>query len=173
MSFGELIRPCLVSTKTCNYWCVFGQRCCRRYSWIRIITSPYKPPTDRQAQLLSENLLIIEKNLSTNLGDEGGFAPSLSNNEEAIEFILKAIDNAGFKAGEDVTICLDIAANELFKDNKYAINSTKFISPEKTTEYYLDLIKKYPIKSIEDPFFEDDWDAWINLTKSLKNQLQI
>ena len=72
-------------------------------------------------------LLMIEKNLSTTLGDEGGFAPSLSNNEEAIEFILQAIDNAGFKAGHEVSICLDIAANELFKDKKYAVNSSKFI----------------------------------------------
>jgi len=118
-------------------------------------------------------ILMVEKNLSTALGDEGGYAPSLSNNEEAIELILKAIDDSGFKSGKDVNICLDIAANELFKDNKYAINSPKFISSEKTTEYYLDLLKKYPIKSLEDPFFEDDWDSWINLTKSLPNQIQL
>ena len=118
-------------------------------------------------------LLMIEKNLSTTLGDEGGFAPSLSNNEEAIEFILQAIDNAGFKAGHEVSICLDIAANELFKDKKYAVNSSKFISSEKTIEYYLDLVRKYPIKSLEDPFFEDDWDSWISLTKSSQSELQL
>jgi len=118
-------------------------------------------------------LLISSKNLSTNLGDEGGFAPMLSNNEEAIELILKAIENAGFKAGNEVSICLDIAANELYKDKKYSINSPRFISAEKTMEYYLDLIKKYPIKSIEDPFFEDDWDAWINLTQNTSNEIQI
>ena len=67
------------------------------------------------------------RKLSTNLGDEGGFAPSLSNNEEAIEIILEAIENAGFKAGADISVCLDIAANELFKEKKYAINSTRFI----------------------------------------------
>ena len=118
--------------------------------------------------------LISNKNLSTNLGDEGGFAPSLSNNEEAIEIILEAIENAGFKAGADISVCLDIAANELFKEKKYAINSTRFISSEKTTEYYLDLIKKYPIQSIEDPFFEDDWDAWINMTKLVnKKDIQL
>ena len=108
---------------------------------------------------------MINKNFSTTLGDEGGFAPSLSNNEEAIEFILNAIDKAGFKAGADISICLDVAANELFKDKKYAVNSSKFISSDKTIEYYLDLIKKYPIKSLEDPFFEDDWNAWIDFTK--------
>jgi len=117
--------------------------------------------------------LISSKNFSTNLGDEGGFAPSLSNNEEAIEFILEAIENAGFKAGTDISICLDVAANELFNEKKYAVNSSKFISSDKTINYYLDLIKKYPIKSIEDPFFEDDWDAWVNLTKFADKNIQL
>ena len=117
--------------------------------------------------------LMMDKNFSTTLGDEGGFAPSLSNNEEAIEFILNAIDKAGFKAGTDISICLDIAANELYKDKKYAVNSSKFISSEKTIEYYLDLLRKYPIKSIEDPFFEDDWESWISLTKLLNKDAQL
>ena len=117
--------------------------------------------------------LMKSKNFSTNLGDEGGFAPSLSNNEEAIEFILKAIENAGFKAGVDISVCLDVAANELYRDKKYAVNSSKFISPEKTIKYYLDLIKKYAIKSIEDPFHEDDWDSWINLSKHVNGDIQI
>ena len=117
--------------------------------------------------------LISSKNISTNLGDEGGFAPSLSNNEQAIEFILEAIEKVGFKAGEDISICLDVAANGLFKEKKYAVNSTRFISANKTIEYYLDLIKKYPIKSIEDPFFEDDWDSWINLTKLVNKDIQL
>jgi len=118
-------------------------------------------------------LLISKKKLSTAVGDEGGFAPSLSNNEEAIEFILEATENAGFKPGKDVSVCLDIAANELFKDKKYAISSSKFISPEETINYYLDLTSKYPIKSIEDPFSEDDWKTWIALTKSLNKNIQI
>ena len=113
------------------------------------------------------------KHLSTAVGDEGGFAPSLSNNEEAIEFILEAINQSGFKTGTDISVCLDVAANELYKDKKYAVNSSKFISSDKTMQYYLDLIKKYPIKSIEDPFFEDDWDAWINLTELLNKEIQI
>ena len=117
--------------------------------------------------------LMITKNLPTTLGDEGGFAPSLSNNEEAIEFILDAIDKAGFKAGTDISICLDVAANELFKNKKYAVNSSQFISSDRTIEYYLDLIKKYPIKSIEDPLFEDDWVSWINLTKLLNKDIQL
>ena len=117
--------------------------------------------------------LMNKKKLSTTVGDEGGFAPSLSNNEEAIEFILEATENAGFKPGKDVSVCLDVAANELFKDKKYAISSSKFISPEETIDYYLDLINKYPIKSIEDPFSEDDWKTWIAFTKSLNKNIQI
>ena len=117
--------------------------------------------------------LMDSKNLSTTVGDEGGFAPSLPNNEEAIELILEAINKSGFRAGTDISVCLDVAANELFKDKKYAVNSSKFISSDKTIQYYLDLIKKYPIKSIEDPFFEDDWDAWINLTKLLNKDIQV
>ena len=117
--------------------------------------------------------LISGKNLPTTLGDEGGFAPSLANNEEAIEFILEAIEMAGLNAGKDISICLDVAANELFKDKKYAVNSAKFISAEKTIEYYLDLIRKYPIKSIEDPFFEDDWDSWLNFTKEINKDIQV
>ena len=117
--------------------------------------------------------LISKKKLSTTVGDEGGFAPSLSKNEEAIEFILEATEQAGFKPGKDVSVCLDIAANELFKDKKYAINSSKFISAEETIDYYLDLTNKYPIKSIEDPFSEDDWKTWIALTKTLNKNIQI
>ena len=117
--------------------------------------------------------LISNKNLPTTVGDEGGFAPSFSNNDIAIEFILEAISKAGFVPGKDISICLDVAANELFKDKKYAINSPQYISAEKTIEYYLSLIKRYPIKSIEDPFFEEDWESWINFTKLADKELQV
>ncbi len=117
--------------------------------------------------------LINNKNLPTTVGDEGGFAPSFSSNDIAIEFILEAISKAGFVPGKDISICLDVAANELFKDKKYAINSPQYISPEKTIEYYLNLIKRYPIKSIEDPFFEEDWESWINFTKLTDKELQV
>ena len=117
--------------------------------------------------------LISNKNLPTTVGDEGGFAPSFSNNDIAIEFILEAISKAGFVPGKDISIGLDVAANELFKDKKYAINSPQYISAEKTIEYYLSLIKRYPIKSIEDPFFEEDWESWINFTKLTDKELQV
>ena len=114
---------------------------------------------------------------STNVGDEGGFAPELGTNESAIGTIIQAINEAGFKEGTDVSICLDVAANELFtEEKKYIVNNEKIMSAEKTVDFYLDLIKKYPIKSIEDPFSEDDWSAWKSLmvsSKSVKNNIQI
>jgi len=90
--------------------------------------------------------LIDSKKLSTTVGDEGGFAPSLSSNEEAIEFILEAIEKAGLKPQKDVVICLDVASNELFKNGKYAIHSSNFETAEKTIEYYLN--KKNNIKKL-------------------------
>ena len=117
--------------------------------------------------------ILNNKGLATTVGDEGGFAPSLDNNEAAIEFILEAIDKAGFAPGKDVSICLDVAANELYKDKKYAINSSQYISSNKIIEYYLNLIKKYPIKSIEDPFFEEDWESWIAFTKLINKDFQV
>ena len=94
---------------------------------------------------------------SSNVGDEGGFAPNLQSNEEAIKIIIKAIEKSGFKPGEDISICLDIAANELKQPN--------------TIDYYSELIRKYPIKSIEDPFAEDDWESWKKLTSNTKIQI--
>ena len=124
----------------------------------------------RMCFLVIQNLknLISSKNLSTTVGDEGGFAPSLKNNEDAIEFIIESIEKAGFKPGKDISICLDVASNELFNNGKYSINSSEFEKSEVVIDYYLDLIDKYPIKSIEDPFSEDDWTSWTNLMQSLK-----
>jgi len=110
--------------------------------------------TNTFSEAIRRSFLVIQ-NLkgmvgSTNVGDEGGFAPNLQKTEEAIEIIIKAIEKSGFKPGEDISICLDVAANELNK--------------AKTIDYYSELIKKYPIKSIEDPFAEDDWKSWKKLT---------
>ena len=106
-------------------------------------------------QNLKKNL--EDKKISTSVGDEGGFAPSLDSDEEAIEVIMKSISSAGFQAGKDISICLDVAANELKKP--------------KSIEYFLDLSKKYPIKSIEDPFSEDDWVSWNKLTQKIGIQI--
>jgi len=132
----------------------------------------------RMCFLVIQNLktFMNKKNLSTAVGDEGGFAPSLNNNEEAIEFILESIEKSGFKPGKDISICLDVASNELFKDGKYSVKSSKFEESKSTIDYYLELINKYPIKSIEDPFSEDDWSSWNNFMKILRaknNKTQI
>ena len=126
----------------------------------------------RMCFMVIQNLkkIINKKNLSTTVGDEGGFAPALNNNEEAIELILESIEKSGFTPDKDISICLDIASNELFKDEKYSIKSEKFEDTESTINYYLDLIEKYSIKSIEDPFSEDDWSSWINFMKCLKDK---
>ena len=100
---------------------------------------------------------LEEKKFSTSVGDEGGFAPSFKSDEEAIAVIIKAISSAGLKPGEDISICLDVAANEL--------------QEPKNVEYFLDLTKNYPIKSIEDPFAEDDWENWKKLTQKIDTQI--
>ena len=116
--------------------------------------------------------LIKDKGLSTSVGDEGGFAPMINSNNQALDLIVSAIRNSGFTNGKDVSICLDIAANELYKKNKYSIHSKSFVSVEKSIQEYQKMIKKYKIKSIEDPFAENDWTAWNKLMKSTK-QVQI
>ncbi len=116
--------------------------------------------------------LIKSKGLSTSVGDEGGFAPMINNNNQALDLIVSAIRKSGFINGKDVSICLDVAANELHKKNKYSIHSNSFVSVEKSIQEYQKMIKKYKIKSIEDPFAENDWTAWSKLMKST-NQVQI
>ena len=120
--------------------------------------------------LVIQNLkgLIKNKGLSTSVGDEGGFAPRISKNEEALDLIVSAINKAGFRNGRDVSICLDVAANELFKKNLYSIHSKKFESVEKSIKNYVKIINKYKIKSIEDPFSENDWSSWSKLMNSVK-----
>ncbi len=111
--------------------------------------------------------LIKEANLSTSVGDEGGFAPMIESNTDALDLIVKAITKSGFKNGRDVSICLDVAANELLKNNKYSIHSRKYENIEKNIISYKKIVNKYKIKSIEDPFAENDWIAWSKITKSL------
>ena len=112
--------------------------------------------------------LIKDKGLSTSVGDEGGFAPMISSNNQALDLIVSAIKKSGFKNGKEVSICLDVAANELFKKGNYSIHSKKYISVEKSIKEYQNIIKRYHIKSIEDPFAENDWLAWNKLMNSIK-----
>ncbi|MDC0395821.1 phosphopyruvate hydratase [Candidatus Pelagibacter sp.] len=116
--------------------------------------------------------LIKKKGLSTSVGDEGGFAPMINTNEQALDLIVAAIKKSGFKNGKDVSICLDVAANELYKKNKYSIHSKKLISVEESIAGYKKIINKYKIKSIEDPFAENDWSSWSKIMRST-NKVQI
>ena len=120
--------------------------------------------------LVIKNLskIIKNKGLSTSVGDEGGFAPMISNNNQALDLIVSAIRKSGFINCKDVSICLDVAANELYKRNKYSIHSKSYISVERSIQEYKKMINKYKIKSIEDPFAENDWISWNKLMKSLK-----
>ena len=119
--------------------------------------------------------ILKEKGYNTSVGDEGGFAPNLNSNEEAIEVILKGIEKAGYKAGNDVFIALDSAASSFYKDNRYRLEAEK--NPEKSSEemisLYCDLVEKYPIISIEDGLAENDWEGWELLTKRLGTRIQI
>ena len=126
--------------------------------------------------LIIQNLkkILQSKNLLTNVGDEGGFAPSINSNEEALELVVDAIEKSKLKPGKDINICLDVAANELVnKDGNYSLNSFNSISVDQSIDYYKNLVAKYPIKSIEDPFAEDDWNAWSKLTKEIGKNTQI
>ena len=117
---------------------------------------------------------LHKKGLNTAVGDEGGFAPNLGSNEEAIEIILKSIEVAGYKPGEDVFIALDVAASELYVNGKYNLTSeNKAFSSLEMTQYLKTLAKKYPVISIEDGLDENDWDGWKNLTQSLGQSIQI
>ncbi len=117
--------------------------------------------------------ILKKKKLSTSVGDEGGFAPMISSNSQALSLIIKAIKMSGYVNGKDISICLDVAANELFKKNKYSIHSKKFISIQKSITEYLKLIKKYKIKSIEDPFAENDWLSWNKFMSATNKKIQV
>ncbi len=118
--------------------------------------------------------VLKKKGLSTSVGDEGGFAPDLKSNEDAIKFIINAIESAGYKPGKDVGLALDSAASEFYKKGKYILKSeNKKLKPEEMIDYYENLIDKYPIFSIEDGIAEQDWDNWELLTDRLGGTVQI
>lgn len=118
--------------------------------------------------------VLHQKGMSTNVGDEGGFAPNLGSNEQAIEVVLEAIEKAGFKPGDDMFIALDAASTEFFKEGKYVFESTgQSFSSDEMIAYWADWTKKYPIISIEDGLAEDDWSGWKNLTAQLGQKVQL
>ena len=125
--------------------------------------------------LVIQNLkkILIKSNFSTNVGDEGGFAPSLKNDEAALDLILEAIEISKYKPGIDFNLCLDVAANELFDGKNYNMNIDNPLNNDQMISFYENLVEKYPIKSIEDPIFEDDWVTWNSLTEKIGNKSQI
>jgi enolase len=111
---------------------------------------------------------------STGVGDEGGFAPSLEANEEAIEVILEAIEKAGYRPGEDMRIALDPAASEFFVDGKYVLQKEgRDLTGPEMVDFYADWVEKYPIVSIEDGLSEDDWDSWVLMMERLGDKIQV
>jgi enolase len=120
----------------------------------------------------SLKILLQSKNLATGLGDEGGFAPDLPTNRAALELISEAIEKAGYKVGTDISMALDVAATEFFKDGKYHFEG-KAHSAEEMISYYEGLVAAFPLVSIEDPLDENDWDGWAAMTKRLGSKIQL
>jgi len=116
--------------------------------------------------------VLKSKGLATSIGDEGGFAPDLASNRAALDLILQAIELAGFKAGSDIGLAMDVAATEFFENGKYKFEG-KELTAEQMITYYRELVAAYPLLSIEDPLDEDDWDGWANLTAQLGDKIQI
>ncbi len=116
--------------------------------------------------------ILKSKKLSTSVGDEGGFAPNLQSNEEALELILEAIAKAGYKPGKDISLALDPAASSFYKDGKYAVDGKK-ISSSELGAIFAGLTEKYPIVSIEDGLAEDDWDGWKKMTDDIGAKVQL
>ena len=118
--------------------------------------------------------LLAEAGHSTSLGDEGGFAPNFSSNEEPLEYLLKAIEKAGYKPGEEIAIAMDVASSEIYKDGKYILASeNRELTSAELVEYYEKLVAKYPIVIIEDGLGENDWEGWKILTEKLGNKIQL
>ncbi|MGH3881630.1 MAG: phosphopyruvate hydratase [Actinophytocola sp.] len=116
--------------------------------------------------------VLKSRGLATGLGDEGGFAPSLSNNREALDLIATAVEKAGFALGSQIAFALDVAATEFYADGAYAFEGSKR-SAEQMLGYYADLTDAYPMVSIEDPLAEDDWDGWVRLTDEIGEKVQL
>lgn len=118
--------------------------------------------------------VLHDRKLATAIGDEGGFAPNLASNEEALQVIMAAIEKAGYKPGEQIALALDVASSEMFKDGKYHLEGEGLVkTPAEMVEYYAGLVAKYPIVSIEDGMAEEDWDGWKLLTEKLGSKIQL
>jgi enolase len=160
-----------------------GKHADNRIDFQEFMIMPVGADTFTDALNMASNVFLNLKEIlrskkhSTNVGDEGGFAPNLKSNEEAIETVIAAIEKSGYTPGEDVFIALDPAATEMYDENKktykFYKSTQKELSSDQMVEYWLRWIKKYPILSLEDPLAEDDWSAWTKLMSKTKGKIQI
>jgi len=141
---------------------------------------PIKAPSFKEALRMAVEVyhvlkkILKERGLATSVGDEGGFAPDLSSNEEPLKLLVEAIEKAGYKPGEDIALALDVAATELFKDGKYHLKADGLVlEATEMVDYYERLIARYPIISIEDGLAEEDWDGWKIMTSRLGSKIQL
>jgi len=157
-----------------------GKHAIRSTDLQEFMIMPVGAPTFREALRYGAETfhtlkkIIKEKGFSTAVGDEGGFAPSLSSNEEALKLIVQAIEKAGYKPGEEIGIAMDPAASEFFEDGKYQLRSeNRALTSEEMVDYYAELVEKYPIFSIEDGLAEDDWEGFRLMTEKIGDKIQI
>jgi len=142
--------------------------------------APVGAPTFREALRMGAEVfhtlrdVLKSRGHSVNVGDEGGFAPALARTEEALELLVEAIEQAGYRPGEDVLLAMDVAASELFRDGRYVFaGEGRSLTAEELVDVYADLARRYPVFSIEDALAEDDWEGWSKLTSALGGQVQL
>lgn len=158
-----------------------GKHADNNVDFQEFMVAPHGAPSFREAIRMGEEVfhtlkaVLKAKGYSTGVGDEGGFAPDLKSNEEAVEVILEAIGKAGYKAGDEVSICLDPAASELWEDGKYKMfkSTGKLVSSDDMVKLWESWVNQYPIVLIEDGLAENDWTGWQNMTKLLGNKIEI
>jgi enolase len=158
-----------------------GKHADNNVDFQEFMIAPHHAPSFKEAIRMGEEVfhtlksVLKGKGYSTGVGDEGGFAPNLKSNEEAVEVILEAISKAGYKPGEDVSLCLDPASSEMWEDGKYKMfkSSGKFLTSDEMIQLWESWIKQYPIVLLEDGLAENDWEGWANLTKVLGNKVEL
>lgn len=158
-----------------------GKHADNNVDFQEFMIAPHHAPSFTEAIRMGEEVfhnlksVLKAKGYSTGVGDEGGFAPNLKSNEEAVEVILEAITKAGYKPGDDVSLCIDPASSEMWEDGKYKMfkSTGKFITSDELIQLWEKWIKQYPIVLLEDGLAENDWEGWANLTKVLGNKVEL
>lgn len=158
-----------------------GKHADNNIDFQEFMIAPHNAPSFREAIRIGEEVfhtlkaVLNKKGLSTGVGDEGGFAPDLKSNEEAVEVILEAITKAGYKPGEDVSICLDPATSELWENGKYKLfkSTGKLLTSDEMIKMWENWTKQYPVMLLEDGLAENDWEGWQALTKDLGNKIEL